>query len=105
VTHASFVVPGLDGATALGLARDGAHLEVTAFQLLHQAGLSAAALAAFIREVGPERCILSSDAGQPDSPAPPEALRTLVAALTAEGLDDETVDAMASRIPESLVAP
>ena len=105
VTHASFVVPGLDAGAARTLARDGAHVEVTAFQLLHQAGMTAAALAAFIREVGPERCILSSDAGQPDSPAPPKALRTLVAALTAEGLEGETVDAMTSRIPESLVAP
>jgi hypothetical protein len=105
VTHASFTVPGLDGGTAHGLAREGAYIEVTAFQLLHQPGMTADALASFISEVGPERCILSSDAGQPDSPAPPEALRELVTALQAEGLDEETVEAMASRIPEALVAP
>src|SRR4051794_37537048 len=105
VTHASFVVPGLDASTARSLARDGAHIEVTAFQLLHQPGMTAAALAGFIGEVGPERCILSSDAGQPDSPAPPEALKELAAALREEGLDEEAVDAMASRIPETLVAP
>jgi Family of unknown function (DUF6282) len=105
VTHASFTVPGLDGGTAHGLAREGAYIEVTAFQLLHQPGMTAGALARFISEAGPERCILSSDAGQPDSPSPPEALRGLVGALQAEGLDEETVEAMASRIPEALVAP
>ena len=105
VTHASFTVPGLDAETARGLAREGAYIEVTAFQLLHQPDMSAAALASFISDVGPERCILSSDAGQPDSPAPPEALRRLVAALQAEGLEEETVLAMASRIPEDLVTP
>jgi Family of unknown function (DUF6282) len=105
VTHASFTVPGLDADTARGLAREGAYIEVTSFQLLHQPGMTSAALASFIKEVGPERCILSSDAGQPDSPPPPEALGELVAALQAEGLDHEAVDAMASRIPETLVAP
>jgi hypothetical protein len=105
VTHASFTVPGLDAQTARGLARDGAYIEVTAFQLLHQPAMTAAALASFVTAVGPERCILSSDAGQPDSPPPPEALRRLVAALQAEGLDEGTVEAMASRIPEALVAP
>ena len=105
VTHASFTVPGLDAETARGLARDGAYIEVTAFQLLHQPDATAAALAGFVTAVGPERCILSSDAGQPDSPAPPEALRRLVAALQAEGLDEDKVEAMASRIPETLVAP
>jgi hypothetical protein len=105
VTHASFTVPGLDAETARALARGGAYVEVTAFQLLHQPGMTAAALASFIAAVGAERCILSSDAGQPDSPAPPEALRQLVAALEAEGLDEKKVEAMASRIPEELVAP
>jgi hypothetical protein len=105
VTHASFVVPGIDGGMARGLARAGAHVEVTAFQLLHQPAMTSAGLAAFVREVGPDRCILSSDAGQPDSPAPPEALRLLVTALQSEGLEHETVEAMASEIPEALVAP
>jgi hypothetical protein len=105
VTHASFTVPGLDVDTARDLAREGAYLEVTAFQLLHQPDMTAAALARFVTDVGPERCILSSDAGQPDSPSPPEALRQLVAALQAEGLDEKKVEAMASRIPEALVAP
>jgi len=105
VTHASFTVPGLDAHAAHDLAREGAYVEVTAFQLLHQPDVTAAALASFVTDVGPERCILSSDAGQPDSPAAPEALRGLVAALQAEGLDEETVTTMASRIPEELVAP
>jgi Family of unknown function (DUF6282) len=54
---------------------------------------------------GPERCILTSDSGQMESPPPPEALARLVAALEAEGLDERRVAAMASTIPEALVSP
>lgn len=51
---------------------------VTAYQLLHQPSCDAEGLAAYLREVGYERLVLSSDAGHPDSPPPPEAFALLV---------------------------
>jgi hypothetical protein len=88
---------------AARLTAQGAYAEVTAYQLLHQPGCDAARLAAFVTEVGYERVVLSSDAGQPDSPAPPEALWRLIDALAAEGLDRGALIACASEIPEHLV--
>lgn len=103
LTHPSFTVPSLDAPATRALAEQGAWVEITAYQLLHQPEMSAARLAAFVRDVGPEHCLLSSDAGQPDSPPAPEALGRLVEALAAEGLDRGLLDAMASEIPERLV--
>jgi hypothetical protein len=105
LTHPSFVVPALTPREARELVELGAVAEVTAFQLLHQDGCGAAELAAFVREVGPERCVLSSDGGQPDSPPAPEALHLLAEALAREGLDRGALDAMASELPERLACP
>ncbi len=100
LTHPSYTVPAMSGAEARAL---DAHVEVTAYQLLHQPGCDAARLAAFVREVGYERLVLSSDAGQPDSPSPPEALALLVDALAATGLDRGALMAAASDTPARLV--
>jgi hypothetical protein len=104
ITHPCFTVPALDEKSTKTLVRQGAYAEVTAFQLLHQPGMTAARLASFIAPIGPERCILTSDAGQIETPPPPEALARLVAALEAEGLEERRVAAMASTIPEELVS-
>lgn len=105
LTHPSYTVPGLSPAETAELTATGAIAEVTAFQLLHQAGCDAARLAELIRAVGPERVALSSDAGQPDSPPPPEALDRLVDALAQEGIDRGALDAMRGEVPERLVTP
>jgi hypothetical protein len=105
LTHPSWTVPAMSAAEASALADQGAWVEITAFQLLHQPGCSAAALARFAREVGLQRIILSSDAGQPDSPPPPEALSQLLEALVSEGLDRDALLECASGLPERLVSP
>lgn len=102
-THASFTLPGLSTPAAAELAELGAVLEVTAYQLLHQQDMDAARLADFVRGLPPERCVLSSDAGQPDSPPGPEALALLAEALVSEGLDRAAVEAMCSEVPTLLV--
>lgn len=103
ITHASFTLPGLSAAAAAELAELGAVLEVTAYQLFHQPGWDAARLAAFVRDLPPERCVLSSDAGQPDTPPAPEALAVLSDALIAEGLDRDAIRSMDSDVPAALV--
>lgn len=105
LTHPSFTVPGMSASDTRELCERGAIAEVTAYQLLHQPDWDAARLAAFIREVGYEHCLLSSDAGQPDSPPGPEALLWLIDALIAEGLDAGALEAMASDVPAALVVP
>ncbi|WP_028934605.1 DUF6282 family protein [Pseudonocardia spinosispora] len=105
LTHPSYTVPAMPARQAAQLCADGAYAEITAYQLLHQPDATPAMLAAFAREVGLDRIVLSSDTGQPDSPAAPEAIELLVDALAGEGLDRARLRACASDIPESLVVP
>lgn len=105
LTHPSYTVPAMSASDAAELTAHGAFAEVTAYQLLHQPDCDARRLAAFVRTVGYDRIILSSDAGQPTSPPPPEALHLLIDALTAQGLDRSALIACASDIPEGLVTP
>ena len=71
-----------------------------AYYLAH--GPKRVALAESARAAGP-RLVLSSDAGQPDSPPPPEALRILVEALADEGLDRAALEDAADSIPRKLI--
>lgn len=105
LTHPGFTVPALSAQRTRELCERGAVAEVTAYQLLHQPGCDAAALAAFVRAVGTDRCLLSSDAGQPSSPPAPQALEQLVEALAGEGVDRGALQAMAGDIPAALVTP
>ncbi|MDQ8702421.1 DUF6282 family protein [Streptomyces sp. LHD-70] len=105
LTHPSYTVPGMDAELAAALTAQGAVAEITTYQLLHQPGMTPARLAHFARTVGLDRIALSSDAGQPDSPPPPEALRLLIGTLAAEGLDRGALTACAGEIPEALVTP
>lgn len=105
LTHPSFTVPALTAAQTRAFCEQGAFAEITAYQLLHQSGCDAAHLATFVRTVGYDRCVLSSDAGQPTSPPAPEALAQLVDALAGEGLDRGALRAMAGDIPAALITP
>lgn len=104
LTHPSFTVPGLTASATRELVELGAFAEITAYQLLHQPGWDAARLAALVRELPADRCVLSSDGGQLDSPPAPDALARLVDALAQEGLDRKALDAMCSEIPARLVS-
>jgi hypothetical protein len=102
-THPTYTVPNVSAAGLTELVDLGALVEITAYQLLHQPGCDAAVLAAAVRAAGAGNVVLSSDAGQPDSPPEPEALALLVDALAAEGLDRKALEASASEIPQALV--
>ncbi|GAB3033646.1 DUF6282 family protein [Parafrigoribacterium mesophilum] len=102
LTHPSYTVPGMSPAEIEELAGLGAHVEITAYQMWHQPGMTVTKLVAVAKAAGP-LLILSSDAGQPDSPPPPEALHQLVEALKGAGLDAGWIDAAASTVPRALV--
>lgn len=106
LTHPGYTVPGMPAAETAELAeRFGAYAEITTFQLLHQPGTTAARLAHYAARVGLDRVVLSSDAGQPDSPGPPEALELLVDSLAREGLDRGALRTCAAERPDALVTP
>ncbi|MEU9456228.1 DUF6282 family protein [Streptomyces sp. NPDC048277] len=102
LTHPSYTVPGMEVREIAEFAERGAHVEITAYQLFHQPGMTAARLAAVARAAG-SRLVLASDAGQPDSPEPPAAIEQLIAALTAEGLDSRQLRDAADETPRKLV--
>lgn len=104
ITHPAYTVPGLSPGAIAELAQAGAAIEVTAFQLLHQPGCDAAQLAAVARAAG-RRLVLSSDAGQTDSPPAPEALGRLVEALAGQGLDPGLLREAAGATPLALFTP
>jgi len=105
LTHPSYTVPAMSAAEAAALTAQGACAEITAIQLLDQPDCDAARLAAFVTTVGYDRIVLSSDAGQPHNPPPPEALQLLIDALADQGLDRRALLACASDIPERLITP
>lgn len=102
LTHPSYTVPAMSAGEIAELAEAGAHVEITAYQLFHQPGMTAAKLAAVAKAAG-ARLVLASDAGQPDSPEPPAALEQLIDALAGEGLDQAWLRDAASETPRTLV--
>ena len=103
-THPSYVVPAIDPAGVRVLAEMGGHIEITAYQLLHQPGCTPSFLAR-VAEAAGERLVLSSDTGQPDSPMPSEALVMLIDALAGEGLGRGWLTTAAGETPHALFAP
>lgn len=102
LTHPSYTVPGMSVAEIAELAGRGAYVELTAYQLWHQPDMTEALLAEVARAAG-DRLILASDAGQPNSPQPPRALRELIERLASQGLDHSWLRASASDNPRKLV--
>jgi len=105
LTHPTYTVPAMNIGQAKELTSQGCYAEITASQLLTQPDCDAPRLASLITAVGYHRVVLSSDAGQPGNPTPPQALHLLIDALAAQGLDRKALLACASEIPERLVTP
>jgi hypothetical protein len=55
-----------------------------------------------VREIGPERCIISTDFGAYATPPPPEGLRMFIATLLNHGMAPDAVDQMARINPIQL---
>lgn len=102
LTHPSYTVPAMTQAEIRDFAEHGAYVEITAYQLWHQPEMTDGRLADVARAAG-NRLVLSSDAGQTDTPSPPEALATLVDRLARQGLDRAWLNAAATEVPRSLV--
>lgn len=104
LTHPSYTVPDMGLADIAEFAERGAFVEVTAFQLWHQPGMTSARLAA-VAEAAGAQLILASDAGQTDTPEPPVALEKLISKLATHGADEALLHAAADETPRGLVLP
>ena len=89
VQHPCFPVPALGADELEPLVRAGAVLELTALSVSpawHTSTIAEAA--ALLQRFGGEHVVLSSDAGQAESPPPPESLRAFAQSLHEAGVPE-----------------
>jgi hypothetical protein len=85
-------------------ARMGAYIEFTYNGLIGKSKeFGFADYAKAIRYVGVDRCILSSDMGQPGNPLHPDALVAFFAGLKAQGFTQAEIDRMSKENPAQLL--
>lgn len=104
LTHPFFKTPGLSLPQTQELVALGAMAEFTYCTVSPRwayAGIEE--VAAAIKILGAENCILTSDGGQVDNPIPPEGLRIFVQGLMKAGVDAEDIDTMIRRNPAGLL--
>jgi hypothetical protein len=107
VTHAMepLAGPQLDTAQMCEVAGRGAYVEHCAMTCSgYLADMPPAAIAAAIHEVGPARCILSTDYGQKRNVAPAPGMRQFLELLLAEGVSRGDIDLMAKENPARLLS-
>ena len=62
-------------------------------------------MAASVREIGVDRCIITTDFGQWMNPSPAEGMRMAIAELLNAGMSDNEVSALVTKNPLELVGP
>ena len=66
-------------------------------------GVSLREMAAAVKAVGAQHCILATDLGQTGNPIHPDGYKLLVAGLKAEGISQEEIELMMKRNPGKLL--
>jgi hypothetical protein len=104
ITHPFFKVPALTPAQLRQLVELGAWAEFGYCTVSPMWGYATVAqVAATIRELGAERCVLMSDGGQTHNPPPQEGLRLLAQCLYEKGLSRAEIETMVSDNPRRLL--
>jgi hypothetical protein len=86
------------------LAKMGAFIEFTLVGMLpNEFCHNPAELARTIKTIGAERCIISTDLGQPQNPLPVEGMRLFIATLLHHGISQNEVELMAKVNPATLL--
>ena len=102
VTHAEFPSQNLTAAEQVELANMGAMIE-HCFTTMHTGKAPWAEVIHSIREVGPERCILSTDLGQTINPPVSDGFAMFAQTLLDAGFSVPEVHRMAATNPASLI--
>jgi hypothetical protein len=104
ITHPFFKVPALELDDLKELVAQGAYAEFgycTVSPMWNHAPLTRVVDA--IEQIGPERCILMSDAGQRHNPMPAECLRVFAQSVHESGISEEGVGRMIRDNPLDLL--
>ena len=108
VTHANQEITVLTVEEAKELVKRGAWIEIAEVSMLGTPVVGGGWIVNFdhslklIRELGPERIVLISDAGQPGNP-PVEAYKTMVRVLLSRGFSVEDLNKMCKENPAKLI--
>ncbi|HEY7068397.1 MAG TPA: DUF6282 family protein [Chloroflexota bacterium] len=103
VDHPFSPIIDLDVPRLQQLAAAGVNLNWTYDELSPMLGIDPQDMVAAIQAVGPEHCLLSSDAGDPVMPHSVEAMRMMLAITESYGLPREAVDQMATTNPSRIL--
>jgi hypothetical protein len=103
ITHAEFPSQNLSAQEQVDLAQMGAMIE-HCFTTMYTGKAPWEAVLESIRKVGPERCILSTDLGQPINPPVAEGFAMFADKLLDNGFSSEEVRRMAVTNPAAWVA-
>jgi hypothetical protein len=102
--HPLLAVPGLEPGAVVELAEAGGVVELTYLSISPMwRDTTVAACADVARRLGPERVVLSSDAGQVHNPAPPEALRVFAQSVHEAGVPAADVRRMVGETAAGLL--
>jgi hypothetical protein len=104
ITHPFFKVPALNLEQLKGLVAQGAYAEFgycTVSPMWNHAPLTRVVEA--IKELGPEHCILMSDAGQRHNPMPAECLRVFAQSVYESGVSEDGIERMIKQNPLDLL--
>lgn len=102
ITHPDFEFVGLTTAGQLELAERGAVVEKCYLPVV-TGDVSVETVVEQIREIGADRCLLSTDHGQPTNAVPPVAFERFVDALGESGLTDREIERSAVETPREVL--
>ncbi|MHB8566969.1 MAG: DUF6282 family protein [Nitrososphaerales archaeon] len=104
VTHADLDIVSVSIEEQKKLADMGAIIEHSLTPCMHlRQRLDPRKIVEAIKEVGAERCILSSDMGQPVNPLPAEGYRMFIETMMHLGISKDDVDTMTKKNPAKLL--
>ncbi|HEU5320516.1 MAG TPA: DUF6282 family protein [Methylomirabilota bacterium] len=105
VTHPDLKLSGIPVDAQKELAAQGALLEKDIITMMPAwQSVSLADMAASIRAVGPEHCVLATDFGQLHHPVPPEGMRMFVQLMLEQGFSADDVRTMVAVNPARALA-
>jgi predicted TIM-barrel fold metal-dependent hydrolase len=81
----------------------GAFVEYCFVTTIPEGGLTPKEMVAAIKAVGAHRCILSTDLGQANNPAPVEGMKLMIAAMLDNGLTEKEIEIMVKTNPAKLL--
>lgn len=104
VTHADFEVNRIPLETQHALAAEGAIIEKCLLTIMPGwASTTIERIAADIKELGPERCVLVTDFGQANHPNPGDGMGDFIRRLMENGISEDAIHTMVSTNPNRLL--